>query len=225
MTPERLAAERTSRSETGAVWISRPRVVGCNLGPVGAPYKKLPGDQPSAQLPLPSLAEVTPRHLAYVRTLIARFGVSPAHEREDLVQEVLIQAHRSRDSALEPRALLFGITRHVVFRWISRREHERGALKSRADENHEEPVQQSAEEDWQAAQRHHAVHAAIAELPELFRDVFVRSELDETPMAAIAADLGIPINTGYTRLHLARARFAEAIRRYLARRRLRTDEI
>ncbi len=175
------------------------------------------GVQPTA---LPSLAEVTPRHVAYVRTLVARLGVSPAHEREDLVQEVLIQGHRSKGSELEPRALLFGITRHVVYRWISRREHERGALKSRADEDSEEPLQQSAEADWQAAERKHVVHTAIDELPPLFRDVFMRCEIDGAPMAEIAADLGIPVNTGYTRLHLARAQFAAALRRVYARRHL-----
>mgnify|MGYP006921316801 CR=1 FL=1 len=191
-----------------------------------------PADQPEAappsgrrQVPLPALEEIVPRHVAYVRTLVARLGVSPAHEREDVVQEVLIQAYRSRDSVLEPRALLAGITRHVVFRWISRREHERGALKSRADEQTDEPCQQSPELDWQAAERKQAVHACIDELPELFRPLFVRCEIDEEPMADVARDLGIPVNTGYTRLHLARARFSEAVRRYLARRRLTANDL
>lgn len=45
----------------------------------------------------------------------------------------------------------------------------------------------------------------IAELPEIFRDVFVRCEIEEAEMLEVARELGIPINTGYTRLHLARA--------------------
>jgi len=160
---------------------------------------------------LPSLERVTPRHVAYVRTLVARLGVSPAHEQEDLVQEVLIQAHRSKESPLEPRALLSGITRHVVFRWITKREHARRVMQSKADEVAEEPAQQSAEQDWQARERYDAVHVCIDELPEMFRAVFVRSEIDEMPMAEVAEGLSIPVNTGYTRLHLARARFAEAV--------------
>jgi len=186
-------------------------------------------EQPSAstgrQTALPALSEVTPRHIGYVRKLVARLGVYPAHEQEDLVQEVLIQAHRSQGSALEPRALLSGITRHLVFRWISKREHERGLMQSKANEVADEPPQRSAEEDWQAAERHQAVHESIDELPDIFKDVFVRCELEEMPMAEVAKDLGIPVNTGYTRLHLARARFAEAVRRLLARRRLRNDDL
>jgi len=174
---------------------------------------------------LPPLEDIQPRHLAYVRTLVARLGVSPAHEREDLVQESLIQAHRSRGSTLEPRALLFGITRHVVFRWIARRAHERAVMKSKADEVAEEPAQPSAEQDWQAAERYRAVHDSIDELPGIFKDVFVRCEIDEMPMAEVARELRIPVNTGYTRLHLARARFREAIRRHLARRRLHPDDL
>lgn len=59
----------------------------------------------------------------------------------------------------------------------------------------------------------------------MYRDVFLRSEVDEMPMAQVASDLGIPVNTDYTRLRLARARFAEAVRRHLARRHLRPDDL
>jgi RNA polymerase sigma factor (sigma-70 family) len=174
-------------------------------------------DRGETQPQLPPLDKLGARHLAYVRTLVARLGVSPAHEREDLVQEVLIQAHRSRTSELEPRALLFGITRHVVFRWISRREHERGALKSRADQQTEEDAAPSPEDDRIARERVAVVRAAVDELPPAFRVVFERCELDGLPMADVARALQIPVNTGYTRLHLARARWAESVRRWLAR--------
>lgn len=174
---------------------------------------------------MPALSEIVPRHVAYVRALVARLGVSPAHERDDLVQDVLVQAHRSRDSVLEPRALLFGITRHVVFRWISKREHDRGALRSRAADGVEEPTQQSAEDDWREAERKAVVRAAIEEIPPPFRDVFVCCEIDDMPMREVAKGLGIPANTGYSRLRLARARFAESIRRHIARNRLGIDEL
>jgi RNA polymerase sigma-70 factor (ECF subfamily) len=54
------------------------------------------------------------------------------------------------------------------------------------------------------------------ELPR--RAVFILSELEEQPMAAIAAALQIPVNTAYSRLRLARDDFEKAARRLLARR-------
>ncbi len=175
--------------------------------------------------PLPPLTEVSPRHVAYVRGLLSKFGVSPAYEYEDLVQEVLIQAHRSLDSHLEPRALLFGITRHLVFRWLAKRDNERAAIQTHVEDPELDRAPPDVEELWRSAERAHAVREAIQELPDIFREVFVRCEIDEIPMPDVARELGIPVNTGYTRLHLARARFQEALRRYLARRRLGKEDL
>jgi RNA polymerase sigma-70 factor (ECF subfamily) len=175
--------------------------------------------------PLPPLDEVSPRHVAYVRGLLSKFGVSPAYEYEDLVQEVLIQAHRSLDSHLEPRALLFGITRHLVFRWLAKRDNERAAIQMHVEDADLDRSPPDVEELWRGAERAHAVREAIQELPEIFREVFVRCEIDEVAMPDVARELGIPVNTGYTRLHLARARFQESMRRYLARRRIGKDDL
>ncbi len=183
------------------------------------------GRKSSREAPLPPLDKVSPRHVAYVRGLLSKFGVSPSYEYEDLVQEVLIQASRSLDSPLEPRALLFGITRHLVFRWLAKRDNERMAVQTHLDESDAEGRTPDAEDLWRGAERAHAVHEAIRDLPEIFRDVFVRCEIDEVPMPDVARELGIPINTGYTRLHLARARFQEALKRYMARKRIGKDDL
>jgi RNA polymerase sigma-70 factor (ECF subfamily) len=45
------------------------------------------------------------------------------------------------------------------------------------------------------------------------RAVFVLYEIDEVPMEEVARSLGIPVNTGYSRLRLARAEFAAAVKR------------
>lgn len=195
---------------------------------MGLPKKSPGGEDESpagGQPPLPSLEEVTPLHIAYVRSLVARFGVKPPHEREDVVQEALIEAHRSRHSRLEPRALLFGITRHMVFRWIAKKKNEREAMRLHEDSGEGDETQPTVEADWQAAERKLAVTTSIDELPPMFRDVFVGCEIDEKSMAEVSRDLGIPANTGYSRLHLARARFADAFRRYMARRRLTNDDL
>jgi RNA polymerase sigma-70 factor, ECF subfamily len=173
--------------------------------------------------PLPPLDQILPEHMSYVRSVVARFSVTPTHWREDLVQEVMIQAHRSRESRLDVRALLFGITRHVVFRWMAKRDAERSAVALHP--GRDAVTDRSVEDDWQEAERREAVRAAIDELPEIFRDVFVRTEIENMRMPEIAQELGIPLNTGYTRLHLARARFLESLQRILARRRIQKQDL
>lgn len=44
-------------------------------------------------------------------------------------------------------------------------------------------------------------------------------------MPRVARDLGISVNTGYTRLQLARQRFLESFQRLLARRHMRRAEL
>ncbi len=173
--------------------------------------------------PLPPLDQILPEHIAYIRAAVSRYSVTPAHWREDLVQEILIQAHRSRDSRLDVRALLSGITRHMVFRWMARRDAERTAVALHPGRG---PLtNRSVEDDWEEAERREAIRAAIDELPDIFREVFLRTEIEHMTMPEVASDLGIPVNTGYTRLHLARARFLESLQRFLARRRIQKQDL
>jgi RNA polymerase sigma-70 factor, ECF subfamily len=60
------------------------------------------------------------------------------------------------------------------------------------------------------------VHAAIQKIPEERRAVFILAELDEVAMPEIATALGIPVNTAYSKLRLAREDFRAAITRSLA---------
>jgi DNA-directed RNA polymerase specialized sigma24 family protein len=75
----------------------------------------------------------------------------------------------------------------------------------------------SVGEELEAAERRVLVGATLAELPEIFRVVFLRCELGEEAVSDVAADLGINPNTVHTRLRLARARFREALARQLAK--------
>jgi DNA-directed RNA polymerase specialized sigma24 family protein len=173
--------------------------------------------------PLPPLDAILPAHTAYVRSVVARFSVHPAYWRPDLVQEVLIQAHRSRDSRLDVRALLFGITRHVVFKWMAKCRAERITLALRPAS--EPASDRTIEDSFQDAERRAAVWAALAQIPETFREVLLRVEIEHMAMPDVARDLGIPLNTGYTRLRLAQARFLESLQRYLARRHIQGSEL
>jgi DNA-directed RNA polymerase specialized sigma24 family protein len=167
--------------------------------------------------PLPPLDTIRPEHVAYVRTVIARLGLTPTHLHEDAEQEVLARAFRAR-SSLDVRALLYGITRHVLFGyWSKLREIVEAHRAARM-------VRPRTTSDIEAecieAERAEAVFEAIDELPDILREVFVAVELHHRTVPDIAAELGISANTGYTRLRLARARFLTALQRQIARRRL-----
>lgn len=169
-----------------------------------------PASAPSRD-PLPPLDRIVPAHIAHVRLLLSRYPVKPAHWREDLVQEILLEAHRSRGSRLDVRALLSGITRHVVLDWWERRRAERllGVLHAGI----RDVIERSAEDDWHAREQIEILRAAIDRLPESEREVFRLTQVEDVPMPGAARRLGIPTNTGYTRLHLARSRLRESLRR------------
>ncbi len=59
----------------------------------------------------------------------------------------------------------------------------------------------------------HATHAALQELPEIFRTVLVMREYEDMAYQSMADILGISIGTVESRLFRARARFKEALLR------------
>src|SRR5262249_9412222 len=66
-------------------------------------------------------------------------------------------------------------------------------------------------------ERQRLVLAAIESIDLAKRAVFVMAEIDGHTMPEIATALGIPLNTAYSRLRLARGEFADAARRLHAR--------
>ena len=63
----------------------------------------------------------------------------------------------------------------------------------------------------EADERRRLVLEALQRIDLERRAVFVLHDVDGTPMADIAESLGIPANTGYSRLRVARAEFAAAV--------------
>lgn len=69
-----------------------------------------------------------------------------------------------------------------------------------------------------AARDRALVLSALDLLTDDRRAVFVAAEIEGLAMPEITAALGIPLNTGYTRLRLARADFIAAVTRLRPRR-------
>lgn len=156
---------------------------------------------------------------------IRRAGVV-AHDVEDVAQEVTIAMHRTEERRAaeksdplpetERRALLLGI----ICRRVS--EHWRGCGRHReraadAAELAEIPDTEPTPEALALARAEaEPLRAALAELERTAPDkcaILVAHQLDERPMDEIAASLGIPTNTAWNRLRLARrAVFALVVR-------------
>jgi RNA polymerase sigma-70 factor (ECF subfamily) len=136
---------------------------------------------------------------------------------DDIVQEVFVIVHRrladfAGRSAL--RTWLFGITLRVV------RDHRRSAARKNP-ESAVEPdslfaVGCDPGEALEKAEAVRLLYSVLNELEDRRREVFVMAELEQMPMADIAAILDINVNTAYARLRAAR----QAFERALARRRL-----
>lgn len=161
------------------------------------------------------------RHADFVANFLHRLGV-PALEVDDLVQEVFLVAHR-RDGFVEcgaarPTTWLAEIAIRVAS--VNRRKQRRSkeepddVLIDRTRSNDASAVK--VVETNEAMKR---VQAALDSLDEEKRAAFILYELEGESCAAIAAGLGIPVGTVYSRLHKARKEFMKAHERLLKRER------
>jgi RNA polymerase sigma-70 factor (ECF subfamily) len=152
-------------------------------------------------------------HVRYLWKSFARLGVA-ASEREDLVQETFVAVHRhlhERDPERPMRPWLFGFAFRIALahkrrkRTTSEIPTETACLEERRDSARD------VGKALDARDAHVIVHAALARLTDDQRAVFVLHELDGAAAPEIADALGIPLNTVYSRLRVARERFRAAL--------------
>jgi RNA polymerase sigma-70 factor, ECF subfamily len=149
---------------------------------------------------------------AYVWTSLRRLGVQE-RDLEDLAHDVFVEVYR-RFATYDPqrpiRPWLFAFTVRFAsdYRRLARHRRESiGPIPERSD-----PMPHP-DQLLQVKQTQDFVLHAIEKIESDRRAVFILHELDEVPMAEIANALGIPVNTGYSRLRLAREEFREAVTR------------
>ncbi|HEY8942979.1 MAG TPA: sigma-70 family RNA polymerase sigma factor [Polyangiaceae bacterium] len=151
-------------------------------------------------------------HFSYVWHTLRRLGV-PSRDLEDVTHDVFVWVYRRRDQ-YDPerpvRAWLFGFSFRVAsaYRRLSRNRRE---LLDGADE----PLDPNpnAVEQLLSRETLDLAHEALASLELSRRAVFILHELDGCTIPEAAAALGIPVNTAYSRLRLAREDFSKAARR------------
>ncbi|MFO0748968.1 MAG: RNA polymerase sigma factor [Myxococcota bacterium] len=135
---------------------------------------------------------------------------------EDLAHDLFVVVHRqlpSFDAARPLRPWLFGIAVRVMAAYRRRASHRRerpvagpameSVLESRAD-----APGLTADVAAEDGQLRDELLRALAELPLEQRAVFIAVAIDETPVPEVAHALGVPLNTCYSRLRLARQHLA-----------------
>lgn len=182
------------------------------------------------ELSAPSLASAPPpvtdeldfralfsAHFTYVFHTLRRLGVPP-RDLPDVTHDVFLQVYRRRDQydpARPPRAWLFGFAFRVASRYrrlaYNRRE-QLDALPELPDPAPNVVDQLVHEQEVELAL------SALDSLELTRRAVFILHELDGCPIPEVARALGIPLNTAYSRLRLAREDFQKAARRLSLRR-------
>lgn len=144
---------------------------------------------------------------------VRRLGVRDA-DVEDLVHDVFAAAYRSWhtvDGARPVRPWLLGVCFRVVSDYLRRhsvQREESSSPESLAES--QRSVGKSPQEALETQQGLTMARQLIDALELERRVVFVMHELEEVPVPEIAEALGIPLNTAYSRLRLARRDFEAA---------------
>jgi RNA polymerase sigma-70 factor (ECF subfamily) len=150
------------------------------------------------------------RHQAPVFRYALRMSGSEA-TAEEVVQEVflaLIHGARGYDPAAGPlRSYLYGMARHALAR-LRRSERSHDELDESAVPDGDDPLADLAREESLAR-----VRAALAALPEHYREVIVFCEMEEMSYLEAAEVLGVPAGTVRSRLSRAKALLLERLSR------------
>ncbi len=174
--------------------------------PVGPPARPL------------DLVAVHDLHASFVWCSLQRLGVRDP-DLDDVFQEVFIVVHKrlhTFDGSSLLTTWLFGVCLRVAAAhrrraWF-RRETPTDELPDAEDASSRRPDELLA-----ARQARALVARALDRLDLDKRAVFVMFEIDEVPSAEIAAMLGVPEGTVWSRLHAARKQFQAALARIQAK--------
>lgn len=157
-----------------------------------------------------SFERVFREHLGYVWNALRRLGVREA-DVPDLAHDVFLTFHRRRDAFDTTRPLrpwLFGIAARVASDHRKLARHQREELRADAEPGPGD----DGEATVASRETRRLVLQALQRVDEERRAVLVMHDIEGHTMPEIVEALGIPLNTGYSRLRLARGEFAAAVR-------------
>ncbi|HEX7481269.1 MAG TPA: sigma-70 family RNA polymerase sigma factor [Polyangiales bacterium] len=161
-------------------------------------------------------AELFRRYASFVANFLARMGVARS-DLDDLVQDVFLIAHRNGGydpGPAKPTTYLAAIAFRAAT--THRRKGKTRSFVKAADEivtaagDDRHNPERDADQKRQLA----ILDRALAVLDDDKRAVFVMAELQGETVVSIAAGLGIPVDTAYSRLRAARQLFREAAKQF-----------
>jgi RNA polymerase sigma-70 factor (ECF subfamily) len=157
------------------------------------------------------------RDAPFVWTSLRRLGVASA-DADDAVHDVFVAVYRQRstyDPSRSLRAWLFGFAHRVAANQRRTVRRRRESPEIDTDVASSLPLQ---DEIVQARDKQRDLLALLQAIPLERRAVLIAHDIDEEPMADVASALGIPTNTAYSRLRIAREELLAAGRRLRAQR-------
>lgn len=185
------------------------------------PANARPGfDDRSVTIRIPSFAEIYKTYFTFVWSMSRYLGVQ-RDELDDVVQEIFVVIHGRMHTIEQPESLrswIYGIIRRMVGRYHRTRRTKLLNMQNRAVES------ESQQFDWSSPQAMaeqseevELLRTLLDKLDPAKREVFVLVELEEMTAPEIAAAIGVPLNTVYSRLRAARQELDEALQRHHAR--------
>lgn len=164
----------------------------------------------------PTCADIFRQHGAMVFRLLRRLGV-PDADLDDLTQDVFVAVHRSLERYEERNQLRAWIYK-ICVREASRHRRDAPPRGQPLDELDAPSPEASPEAALQASQARADFDRLLGALDEARRTVFVLYEIEQLPMAEVAAAVGCPLQTAYSRLRSARELIVERAHRLEAER-------
>lgn len=152
-------------------------------------------------------------HVGYVWRSLRRLGI-PAGDVPDLCHDVFVVAWKQR-AQLEPQRPIKPWLFAVAYR-VASSYRRRSWFRKRSDHEFETEIAPGADPEQQVLLRAELVRlqAALDQVPLKIRGVLLLHDFDETPLREIAVALGLPLQTTYSRLSVARKRFRRAYRQH-----------
>lgn len=157
--------------------------------------------------------ELFRQHAAFVGRFLARLGV-PAEHIPDALQEVFLVVHRQggyRPGIAKPTSYLAGVALHAARKHRRRQQLDRARhSETGADQlatGGADPIRR-----MQVQQDLERLQHALDHLSEEHRTALVLIEIEGESCLSVAAALGVPVGTMYSRVHVARKKLQLALR-------------